>query len=69
MKRTIAIVAGLLAASLPIGSIHAQSTPRSVCCSQMGGQWKANRSGEMRCYGVASDPYYKCVAQRTSGKK
>jgi hypothetical protein len=51
------------------GSAYAQSTPRSVCCGQMGGQWKAVRSGEMRCFGVDANAYYKCVEQRMSGKR
>ena len=52
-----------------LDSASAQSTPRSVCCTQMGGRWQANRLGEMRCFGVDTNAYYKCVEQRTFGKK
>jgi hypothetical protein len=51
------------------GDAHAQ-TAREKCCKQMSGRWEANRrTGEMRCFGVASNPYYQCVAAGGLRKK
>jgi hypothetical protein len=62
LLRTLIIGGGLLVS----GVAFAQSTPRSVCCKEMGGRWEENRyTKEMRCYGVATNPYYACVAKRT----
>jgi len=49
----------------------AQQTPRSVCCAEMGGVWRAARNGDLRCYSLgrgAADTYYKCVENKTFGK-
>jgi len=69
---TIVVASGILlaggASMLPATSsaAFAQSTPRSVCCTQLNGRWEANRrTGEMRCFGVNTDQYYKCVASKT----
>ena len=60
----IAVCAGVLLGAAT--SAIAQSTPRSECCKQLNGRWEANRrTGEMRCFGVSSTPYYQCVAKRT----
>jgi hypothetical protein len=75
MKTAILTTAIALMASLTggaavlmttISDASAQSTPRSVCCAQLNGRWEANRrTGEMRCFGVNTDQYYKCVASKT----
>jgi hypothetical protein len=65
------VIAGALSiggsdATLGVSTAAAQSTPRSVCCTQLRGRWEANRrTGEMRCFGVNTSEYYKCVAQKT----
>ena len=78
MKAAILTIAVAFAAALAGGTgallatattASAQSTPRSVCCKQMGGRWAEGRSrakaGQMVCYGVSGDAYYKCVASKT----
>lgn len=66
----IAIAAGIMASNISIAS--AQKTPREACCLEMGGTWSAGGNGSLYCYNLGrgrSDSFYKCVENKTFGKK
>jgi hypothetical protein len=66
------VFGGLIAGDL---TASAQQSPRQRCCIEMGGQWgnaSQGRGGSTYCYGMGRgtrDAYYKCVEEKTFGKK